>query len=116
MQLDLQPVRAMIARLVEHHVSIRHEEQPVIALEKEAGRVAQVFLPEHRRDPSHGQKQRFNHDGPPRGLTASAESSCRHHFCVARLATQSACRAANALARASTSFRPWSRILFYLNR
>ncbi len=45
MQLDLQPVRAMMARLVEHHVSIRHEEQPVIALEKKPVALLKCFCP-----------------------------------------------------------------------
>ena len=34
MQLNFQPVRTVIARLVQHHVSIRHKKQPAIPLEK----------------------------------------------------------------------------------
>src|SRR5882724_2144968 len=44
MELDFQAVRTMIARLVQHHVSIRHKKQPAIPLEKEAGGVGQLLF------------------------------------------------------------------------
>ena len=70
-QLDLQPVRAMIARFVQYHVPARHQEQAILPLEEEAGRVGQVLLPVHRRHARHGQQERFDHDAGLRHTLAS---------------------------------------------
>ena len=50
-QLDLDAVRVVVARLVQHHVPAgHHEEAAPSPLEEEAGRVGQwCFSPEHRR-------------------------------------------------------------------
>ena len=71
MQLDLQPVGAMIARFVQYHVPARHQEQTALPLEEEAGRVGQVLLPVHCRHSRHGQQERFDHDAGLRHTLAS---------------------------------------------
>ena len=44
MQLDLESVREVFARLVDHHVPARDQEQPVVALEEEATGVGQLLV------------------------------------------------------------------------
>jgi hypothetical protein len=39
MQFNFEPVGTMIARFIEHHVSIRHQKQTAVPLEKETGGV-----------------------------------------------------------------------------
>ena len=64
-QLDLDAVRVMVARLVQHHVPARHHEQAVLPLEEKPGGVGQGLLSEHRRHVGHGERQRLDHELPP---------------------------------------------------
>ena len=41
MQLDLDPVREVFARFVEHHMPARHQKQALITLEEKATRIRQ---------------------------------------------------------------------------
>src|SRR4029079_19251375 len=61
MQLDLEAIRMMRALLVQHHVPVRDEKQALAVLEEKASGAGERFLPGHRRDASHGEKQGFNH-------------------------------------------------------
>ena len=61
-QLDLDAIRKVLARLVEHHMAARHEEQPAIALEEEAAGVGQPVLLLERGNAGGGEENGFDHE------------------------------------------------------
>src|SRR6185436_15093066 len=62
MQLDLDAVREVLARLVHHHVPARHQKQPSIALEEEAAGIRQGALVLEGLYAGAREKERVGHD------------------------------------------------------
>jgi hypothetical protein len=69
MQLEFDPVRKMLAWLVDHHVPAGDHEQPRVALEEEAAGIGQAALAFERADARRGQQHRFDlrRQRPPAG-------------------------------------------------
>jgi hypothetical protein len=60
-QLDLDPVRPVVRRLVEDDMPAGDEEETLLALEEEAGRPGQGPLAVKRRDSRGGEQEGFDH-------------------------------------------------------
>jgi hypothetical protein len=63
-QLDFDPVREVLARLVYHHVPARHQKQPLVALEEEAAGIRQRALVLEGLYPSAREKERVYRGWP----------------------------------------------------
>ena len=60
-ELDLDTIGEVLARLVDQNVTARHQEQPCIALEEKSARVRQHSLLFEGEDTRCGQQKRFDH-------------------------------------------------------
>ena len=77
MQLDLDPVRKMLARLVEHHMPAGHQKQPPAAFEEEGAGIGQGTLLLKSADAGGGKENGFDH----RDFACSwRQRGCRHPF------------------------------------
>src|SRR6185369_8323757 len=76
-QLDLDAVREVLARLVEHDMPAGHQEQSLGALEEKAAGIGQVPILIEGRDAGGGEQNVFDHGGEPScesGAPASASA------------------------------------------
>ena len=56
-QFDLDAVRQVLTRFVDHHVTARHQEQPCFALKEKAARIGQQLLPFEGEDARGGEQK-----------------------------------------------------------
>src|SRR5258706_341710 len=77
MQLDLDAVRMVLARLVQHDVAARHQAEAALALEEEAGRIRQAALAEQRADARDRERAGFDHPALRPGSAGGAARAAK---------------------------------------